>query len=527
MPSRTAPTAQKLLDVSWQRFAYLESELDRIAAFILQQEGAPLIDACAGLVHPLVKIDGIERAWRFPRPCTPYGLARRLCEDLAPSVGVPPSLLAIFAASGLLVRSSRELLAAIQRRDEPLSIYNVLALPPGTLRQVASCMVECNSRLELELQEANRRIPWNFESCAEGPHTAPEDTKYASMLRVVHRPHEYEMELGQDLDGLTEQEVCQALQENIQYRFGLPCDCQALCDDSGPLISPVDFVRALRRDDPRIEVFDTRTSQQMDSLRFRRVDKLRDSIMREQLIHVSPERADPQVALRHAESWVARQEYRRALEWLDQALRTDPCHVRMLQFRGCCLREMGRHGEALQSLEHALSVEPRAADVLRDRGHVLVVLGRFADAIQELDKSLTFKIDASALCLRGLAHLRLGHLRECMTDFDMALALRPGDPLCLRHLGSAKMALGLYAKALNDFEMALKSVPNDFCILNLASTARELLTRRQPRVSVTAVDPVAQEGAPRSDPARAVERDVLEQFTRSDQARARLPPFFF
>jgi len=83
--------------------------------------------------------------------------------------------------------------------------------------------------------------------------------------------------------------------------------------------------------------------------------------------------------------WVASEaanqgEHKKALDYLEQVLTTNPNHAMAWHVQGNCLDCLGQYEEAVRSYDISLKLDPGNADTLFDKGLTLKKLGREIDS---------------------------------------------------------------------------------------------------------------------------------------------------
>ncbi|MDD1672981.1 MAG: tetratricopeptide repeat protein [Methanomicrobiales archaeon] len=69
-------------------------------------------------------------------------------------------------------------------------------------------------------------------------------------------------------------------------------------------------------------------------------------------------------------------EHKKALDYLEQVLTTNPNHAKAWCIKGNCLDCLGQYEEAVRSYNTALKLDPNNADTWFDKGLTLKKLGR-------------------------------------------------------------------------------------------------------------------------------------------------------
>jgi len=92
---------------------------------------------------------------------------------------------------------------------------------------------------------------------------------------------------------------------------------------------------------------------------------------------------------------------------------------------------------------------------------VLIQQGQFEPAWVAVHEVLNADPrSAAAVQLRGLIYAQLGHLKEAVEDFRLAVALTPNDPVAHNNLGNALRPLGQWEESLAACERALALAPD-------------------------------------------------------------------
>jgi len=116
-----------------------------------------------------------------------------------------------------------------------------------------------------------------------------------------------------------------------------------------------------------------------------------------------------------------------ALRALDRVLELAPSAVVQVN-RAVVLNSQVRHVEALEALDRAAELDPDAEQIQAERGYAYLGLKRIPQAIAAFDRALEQEPDGYVNQLRGLCHMRLGHLEPALRDFEAALRDDSLDP---------------------------------------------------------------------------------------------------
>ena len=142
---------------------------------------------------------------------------------------------------------------------------------------------------------------------------------------------------------------------------------------------------------------------------------------------------------------------------LTHALSIDPDHARAHNDLGETLRSLGRNEDALPHLQRAIVLEPTLAHAYGNLAATLVALNRPEEALRWAQESLRRATDkAVAHCDLGSLFGRLNRTREAIRQYDLALALQPGNPRARYFRGLMRLALGEMPDAWAEHEARLE-----------------------------------------------------------------------
>jgi len=154
------------------------------------------------------------------------------------------------------------------------------------------------------------------------------------------------------------------------------------------------------------------------------------------------------------------QEPRRALEWIDKALRVNPRHAGAHCNRATALQALKRPEAALASYDRAVALQPDHAIACCNRANVLAELGRSSAALAGYEQALALKADyPEAHFGRGNVQKTMGRLDEALLSYERALALRPAYPHAQVHRGNVLKELGRRDAALAAYQGAIALDP--------------------------------------------------------------------
>jgi tetratricopeptide (TPR) repeat protein len=141
---------------------------------------------------------------------------------------------------------------------------------------------------------------------------------------------------------------------------------------------------------------------------------------------------------------------------LTHALAIDPNHARAHNDLGETLRGLGRNDDALAHLQRAITLEPTLAHAYGNLAATLVALNRPEEALRWAQESLRRATDkAIAHCDLGSLFGRLNRTKEAIRQYDLALALQPGNVRARYFRGLMRLTLGQMPDAWAEHEARL------------------------------------------------------------------------
>lgn len=156
---------------------------------------------------------------------------------------------------------------------------------------------------------------------------------------------------------------------------------------------------------------------------------------------------------------LAASDFRRAVEWLERALRHKPADWRARCFLAEARLCLGETDRAFAEMDRALKEagENEAGQVLAWRGAFDLWLGRYEEALERLEAAAALSAQC-AFCWKGAALLKLGRPLEALDVLDMTLERYPLDLEARIWRGEVKRVLGRHREALEDLARVPKAV---------------------------------------------------------------------
>jgi tetratricopeptide (TPR) repeat protein len=153
---------------------------------------------------------------------------------------------------------------------------------------------------------------------------------------------------------------------------------------------------------------------------------------------------------------------RKALGYLDQAIRLKPDHAAAYAVRGNVYVNLKDYARAIPDYDQAIRLKPDYAFAYTLRGYAYENLKDYSRAIQDYDQAIRLNPDdAAAYTLRGLAYRRLGQYSRAIKDYDQAIRLKPDDAEGYFNRGYAYENLKDYSRAIKDYDQAIRLKPDD------------------------------------------------------------------
>ena len=156
----------------------------------------------------------------------------------------------------------------------------------------------------------------------------------------------------------------------------------------------------------------------------------------------------------HALAYLNGQQYEKALDCAEQALRMDAENSTAWHYRGAALIELQRIPEAAQALQRAVTLRPQNAEAWVCFARALCHLELYQQAVQCCASALNYLPQhGEALLYQARAYVSLRQFTAACASFERALKQRPndaegwceyGESLC--HVNQAEAALECYER---------------------------------------------------------------------------------
>ena len=125
---------------------------------------------------------------------------------------------------------------------------------------------------------------------------------------------------------------------------------------------------------------------------------------------------------------MSREDIRRMVKRLTEAIEANPRDAEALSVRGLAYSELGEHRRAAEDNGRIIALEPDNAGAYLDRARAYSAMEQHRLAVEDYDAAIRLAPgDAVTHYSRGACKAELGDLAGAMSDFDVAVTLAPGD----------------------------------------------------------------------------------------------------
>ncbi len=155
--------------------------------------------------------------------------------------------------------------------------------------------------------------------------------------------------------------------------------------------------------------------------------------------------------------------YTEALAFFEKALRHDGTNPVLWNNKGFCLAQLGRYREACDAYRSALAGEETdKVEAWSNLAATLVWMGSYGEALHYFNLALAVRpedpllLNNAAMCLE-----KLGRREEALRCYEGALARDPGNTTYLLNKGVCLTKLGRWGEAARCFEEVLRRDPGN------------------------------------------------------------------
>jgi len=173
---------------------------------------------------------------------------------------------------------------------------------------------------------------------------------------------------------------------------------------------------------------------------------------------------NPQVKelLAHAESCLARGDYRNSHAACLDVLKADPSNASAFYLLGLLTTDHQNFGKALELFDRAIALAPNDPRPHAQRAKCLTAINRQEEAREEAERAAELApADAHTLDTIGVVFARTGVHTRALAFFERAVARAPRNPGYLYNLGSAQQFAGAFDAAETTFLNVLAQASDD------------------------------------------------------------------
>jgi len=173
-----------------------------------------------------------------------------------------------------------------------------------------------------------------------------------------------------------------------------------------------------------------------------------------------PHLINHQVFFRCGKSYASMNQYDKALQQFNRAIKLNPKYHWAIAHRGIIYRLMERDEQALQDFNHAIKLNPKYDWVIANRGIIYRLMERDEEALQDFNRAIKLnpKYDW-VIANRGVTYRLMERNEEALQDFNRAIKLNPKSDWALAHRGITYRQMERNEEALQDFNRAIKINP--------------------------------------------------------------------
>ncbi len=145
-----------------------------------------------------------------------------------------------------------------------------------------------------------------------------------------------------------------------------------------------------------------------------------------------------------------------SIEYFDRALKLDKKHAKTLYYKGLALHHDGRYKEAIKYYDEALKINPKYADVWNGKGFLLYNNGKYEEALECYKKALEIDPQKTLTLMNtGNALYALKQYEESITYYKKVLEIEPGNKHAWFNQGNALYSMGKYREAIKCYNRVL------------------------------------------------------------------------
>jgi len=150
---------------------------------------------------------------------------------------------------------------------------------------------------------------------------------------------------------------------------------------------------------------------------------------------LATEQYDTKAVAGLAETYVAQQQFERAMKILSEEVRKDPKADALRLMMAKTAMQAGNYDQAIGEFQQLLTARPKNASLAMELGNAYREKGNLPKAIEELQKAVQLNAkDPIAYLALGMAFYSSGNNGEAIKAYRQAMALQPSNPTILNNL---------------------------------------------------------------------------------------------
>lgn len=174
---------------------------------------------------------------------------------------------------------------------------------------------------------------------------------------------------------------------------------------------------------------------------------------------LATEQYDTKAVAGLAETYVAQQQFERAMKILSDEIRKDPKADTLRLIMAKTAMQAANYDKAIGEFQQLLSARPKNASLAMELGNAYREKGDFPKAIEELQKAAQLNPkDVTTQLALGMAFYSSGNNSEAIRSYRQALSLQPSNPIIMNNLSYSLAESGKGAELDEALQLGQKAV---------------------------------------------------------------------
>jgi len=145
-----------------------------------------------------------------------------------------------------------------------------------------------------------------------------------------------------------------------------------------------------------------------------------------------------------------------SIDCFDRALKLDKKHAKTLYYKGLALHYDGKYKEAIKYYDEALKINPKYADVWNGKGFLLYNSGKYEEALECYNRALEIEPRQTITLMNtGNTLYALKQYEESIIYYKKVLEIEPGNKHAWFNQGNALYSMEKYREAIRCYNRAL------------------------------------------------------------------------